>query len=219
MPTYTFTRTRQQVAELVLRKLRVLGAAEAMDAEDAAVVYEALDMRLKELHELGTLWFNVAGASTSVALTGGVATATISPTDFLFPVTMRLVVGTDEQEVAIIGHAEYHGINDKTTQGEPGKVFISGSTCRFWPVPQQNYTAKLTYEAIAADTETGAAVDVPVSMIRSLVEVVAADLVDEFGVPEGKAMRLLAKQPAALRRIRMINQERADTAVVQATYY
>ena len=113
---------------MVLRKLGVLGAGQAAEAEDSEVVFEAMDARLKEMHALGILWWNVAGAATNLTLTAGVATTTIAATDYLYPVTLMLTVGTDQQPVDIIGHSEYQAITNKTDRGEPVKAFFSGTT-------------------------------------------------------------------------------------------
>jgi hypothetical protein len=219
MPTYTFTRTREQLARKVLAKLRALDPRETPTPEDATTVYEAMDLRLKEMHFLGVLWWNVAGATTDVALTGGVATATISAQDFLFPVSMNLRVGTDDSPIEIIGHLEYQAIQSKTSGGEPEKVFVSGSTCYFWPVPQSDYTAKLTYEAIASDTQTSTAPDLRVEAMRAFSVVVAADLVDDFHVPEERAGRLLAEAQAAWKTLKALNAQRVDSSTVEISSY
>lgn len=215
MPTYTFTRTREQLANKVLSKLRLLDPSESPSAEDANTVYEAIDLRLKEMHRLGLLWWNVASAASDVSLTSGQVTATISATDFLFPVTMSLRVSNDDKPLDIIGHREYHAIQTKTESGEPSKVYINGSTCRFWPVPSQNYTAKLTYQAIAADTEASAAPDVRVESMRALSVIVASDLADDFSVEEVRAQRLLAESVEAWKTIRALNAQRVDYPPVE----
>jgi hypothetical protein len=219
MATYAWTLTRENLAARILRKLGVIGGAESPEPEDSATVNEAIDARLKELHALGVLWWNVSGAQTTVTLVGGTATATISPSDYLLPLSMLLVVGTEQQPIRIIGHLQYQAIPDKAKTGEPEVVFIDGVTCRFWPVPASSGSAKLTYQAIAADTEHGTAVDVPAAMLRALSDVVAADLVDEYEPPPQKTARLLAKQPLALRTLRMLKREHVDTAPVEAEYF
>lgn len=220
MPTYSFTRTLPEIVGIVLRKLGALGIDETASAEDKAVVREAVDLRLKELHALGVLWFNVSGAATDLALTSGTATASLSAiTDFLFPVSVKLRVGSDDQGVDIISHREYQAIENKTDRGEPSKVFVSGGTAYFWPVPDANYTAKLTYQAAAEDTTAAGAPDVPASWMRSLAAVVAGDLVDDFDVPEPKASRLMAAQRDALKTIRILNTEPVDSVPVSMSAY
>ena len=219
MATYAWTLTRENLAARTLRKLGVIGGAESPAPEDSATVNEAIDARLKELHTLGVLWWQVSGAQTTVTLVGGTVTASISPTDYLLPLSMMLVVGSEQQPIRIIGHQQYQAIPDKATTGEPEVVFIDGATCRFWPVPNANGSAKLTYQAIAADTEHGVAVDVPAAMLRALSDVVVADLVDEYEPPPQKAARLLQRLPQALRTLRMLKREVTDTAPVEAVYF
>lgn len=219
MATYAWTLTRANLVASILRKLGVLGAGDSVQPDDSAVVTEALDARLKEMHALGVLWWNVSGAQTSLTLVAGTATASIAATDFLYPLTMMLTVGTSEQPIEIIGHRQYQEIPEKTEQGDPACVFIDGATCRFWPVPSTNGTAKLTYHAIAADTESGAAVDVPVSMLRALSEVVAGDLVLEYSPPADRAARLLLARTEGLKTIRMLKREHVDAAVVAPDWF
>jgi hypothetical protein len=204
---------------MVLRKLGAFELGQTPDGESAAIVFEGINLRLKELHELGTLWWQVGGATTDVALVASTVTATITPTDFLFPVSMALRVGTGDQPLEIIGHSAYQAIPDKASTGEPERVYINGSTCRFYPVPSQSYTAKLTYEAIATDLAASTAPDIPVSMMRAFALVVASDLADDFGLPEQKVQRLLAQVPDAMKTLRALNTERVDSTPVTPDYF
>lgn len=216
----SFTRTREQLAQKVLRKLGAIGVGETPSADDAALVYEAMDLRLKELHRLGVLWWKVSGATTDVTLVANTVTASITPTDFLFPVSMALRIGSDDYPMDIIGHREYQAIQDKTTTGEPAKVFIDGSTCRFYPVPKSNYTAKLTYEKIADDTAASTRPDMKVEMLRALSTIVAYDLVDEYDLlSDSQIARLEVQAERALRDIRALNVERVDATQVTPDYY
>ena len=219
MPTYTWTRTKEQVTGMILRKLGILGAQDVAGAEDAAVVDEAINARLKELNALRIMWWNVAGAQTSYAVTGGVATFSITALDYLFPVSLSLVSGTEQRVVEIIDHRRYQAIPNKAQTGDVEMAYFAGATVYMWPVPSASTTAKLTYEAIAEDVATTAAVDVPVGGIRALVDLVAGDLVDEYSTPAGKAARLVAKQEPALKTLRMIAYQRTDTATVEAEYF
>jgi len=220
MATYVFTRTREQLQLLILRKLGALGAADTTAAaEDAAMVNEAMDLRLKELHSLGILWHNVAAATVDLALTSGVSTATISQTDYLFPITLNLRISGDDNKIEIIGHREYHAIQNKTDQGEPEKAYINGTTVTLWPVPDDNYTAKLTYEAISADTATSVAPDIRVDAMRSFALIVASDLADDFGLPEPKIQRLLDQSVGAMRTLKLLNVQRVDTTQVTPDYF
>lgn len=219
MPTYSWTLTLEQFQARVLRKLGVIGSAENPSAEDGALVTEALNARLKELHRLGVMWFNVTPASVPVTVTAGVATATVSATDLLFPVSLMLNVGTTNREVELIGHRQYHAIPDKSSNGEPDRAYLAGSTLYLWPVPQSSGTASLTYQAIAADAVTSEALDIPQSMLRALSSVVAADLVDEFDPPAAKVQTLFVQREEALRTLRALNVERVDSETISTDFF
>lgn len=219
MPTYSFSRTREQFSSDVLQKLGVLRVGGVASGRDFAKVCDALDLRLKELHELGVLWWQVGGAATNVTLTAGVASASIAATDFLYPISMSISIGVDQVPLEIIGHREYQAIEDKASTGEPEKVFFSGSTAYFYPAPQSGYTAKLTYQAIAADSENGQRPDVPIACLKALIDVVAGDLVDDYETPEPKASRLLQKQAIGLQTIRALNSQRVDAGTVSTDYF
>ena len=212
---YSFTRTLPEVRMLVLRKLRYIDNGETPSGDDSAVVDEAVDMRLKELHSLGVLWFNVAGSTSDLTLVAGTATASLSAlTDFLYPVSARLRIGTEDREINIISHRQYQAIENKAESGEPSEMMVSGGVAYFWPTPADDYTVKLTYHAIALDTDGTSAPDLPVSMLRAFVTLVAADCADDFGVPEQRYQRLQAEAEIAEKRLRMLNTERVDTTPV-----
>lgn len=215
MPTYTWSRKREQLAAMVLRKLGAVGIGVTPASEDTAIVYDAMDARLKELHTLGNLWWNVAPAQTSITLTAGAATASIAASDFLYAVTANLVVGNEQKPLEIVSHLQYQAIPNKAQTGEPESVFISGSMAYLWPVPESTGTMRITYEAIAADTQTNTIADIPTAATRAFVLLIVADLVDEFGVPDPAAQRMLSQGKAAERTIRMVAQERVDTATVK----
>jgi hypothetical protein len=220
MPTYTFSRTLDQVRSLVLRKIRYLGRGRTASADDAAIVDEAMDLRLKELHALGVLWWNVSPAVTDLALTASVATKSLSAvTDYLFPVSAALRISGDDIPLEIISHRQYQAIPNKADTGEPEQVHISGGTAYFYPTPDDTYTVKLTYQAIAADTASPDQPDVPVAMLRSFVTLVAADCADDFGVPEQRVMRLKAEAKDAERTLRILNTERVTSTPVEVDYF
>lgn len=218
MTTYSFTRTRGQISRMVLSKLGVVGAGQTPNSDDEELVYEAMDLRLKELHARGALWFSVSGEQASVALTSGVASV-VAASDVLFPITMSIRVGTSDEPVEIIGHRQFQEIPNKADTGTPAKVLFSGGTLRFWPTPDVNYTAKMTYERVAADTEAEAVPDIEVSMVRSFRDILVYDLADDFGAPDSKIVRWKMESVEALRTILALNAEKVDNTPTTAEYF
>jgi len=220
MPTYAFTRTREQMRDMILRKLGEKSDGQAPDAETAEIVYEAMALRLRELHGLGIKWYQVAPSQTTVALVAGTATASLSAvTDFLFPVTAMLTVGTEQREMRIVGHRTYQAIPNKAESGEPELMFTAGGTAYFWPVPNANGSAKITYEAIAADLVTATAPDLPVEMMRAFAILCAADLVPDFNVKPQQAATIYAQVDGAMKTIRALSAERVDTETVSPDWF
>lgn len=220
MATYAFTRTREQMRDMILRKLGVKEAGQTPSSEDAEIVYEAMALRLRSLHRMGIQWYQVAPGESSVAITAGVASVSLSAiTDLLFPVSVMLTVGTDQQEVEIIDHARYQAIPTKTERGEPQFVYITRSTAYMWPVPQSNGTLKLTYEAISADLETGVAPDIPVECMMPFATLVAFDLMTDFDVTQTRQAALTMQVEPSMKTIRALTVERASTGTVAPEWY
>lgn len=220
MPTYTFTRTLEELRTIILRKLNYRGIGDTAGGEEAAIVDEGLNLRLKELHALGVLWFNVAPTPTDITTTPSTASVSLSAvTDFLYPLSMNLRSGTEDRPIEIISHAQYHAITTKDDTGEPEKVFVANGTAYFWPTPDAAYTVKMTYHAIAADVEAATAPDVRQEMMRCLVDIVVMDLVDDFQIPEQRAQRLVGKGMVAERRLMVLNHQKVDAATVQVDYF
>lgn len=212
--SYTYSRTREQLRDMVARKLGVKEAGQNLPPDDAAIILEGIDLRLKELHAMRVMWPGVSGSQTSVAITAGQATATISAVDYGFPLSLMLTVGAQQQPVDMIGHRQFQAIPDKATSGDPAVALIVGSTIRMHPVPRSSGSLKLTYAPIAEDSANGVAVDMPIEMLRPLSIVVAAGLIDDFDVDAAASARLLGQVEQSMREIRALSAQRIDATTV-----
>ena len=216
--TYSFTRTRLQVANLVLGKLDVLAAGGTALSADTDLVFEALDLRLKEIHRLGIVWRKVDPIPLSFTLTADTASASATA-DILFPIRVTVVDGSNDEPVEIISKRQYAGIYNKSQGGTPTKVLWEGpgsaAKFTFWPVQEAATTAKLTYEKFMDDTSHGSAPDVDVAMLRPLSDVVLYDVADFYGVDEQKITRLQKAALMAERQIRALAVERVDYGPVK----
>lgn len=212
--TTSFTRTRTQIAQRVLGKVTGVGTTTAF-SNDMDTVYEAVDLRLKEMHKLGIFWRKVTSVPVTFSLSAGIVSASGGAGDILFPIKMTFSNGTYDDPVRIVGMREYAAIPDKTRTGNPDKALWKGGTeFLFHPVPSANGTAKLLYEKIADDTSAGAAVDVDVSMIRPLMDLVKYDVADDFGVAEQTQVRWKVEATQAEKDIRKLSVQRVDTDAV-----
>lgn len=213
--TTSFNRTRTQIAQRVLGKVIKIGAGAAQSA-DYDTVYEAIDLRLKEIHKLGIFWRKVTTVPVTFSLGASVATASAGAGDILFPIKCTFSNGAIDDPVTIVGMSEYAAIPDKTRTGNPEQVlWKGGSEFIFYPVPSVAGTAKLLYEKIADDTSSGAAIDVDVSMIRPMMDLVKYDVADDYGIAEQTIMRWKAEAKEAERDIRKLSVQRVDSTPVQ----
>ncbi len=212
--TYAFSLTRESLAQNVLGKIQQVRPT-AVDSADMLTVYEAVDLRLKEMHALGMFYRKVPSVPLSFQITNNIISASATA-DILFPIAMMIVDGDREIGVRLIGTREYAEIEDKTSTGVPQTaMWKGGAEFIFNPVPIIDTTAKLTYARYADDTAAGTAPDVDVAMLRSLADLVKYDLVDQFGVPADKAARWEREAAKAERRIRYLSAQRVDPATVQ----
>lgn len=208
--TTSFTRTRTQIAQRVLGKVIAQGATTAASA-DYETVYEAIDLRLKEMHKMGIFWRKVTSVPVTFSLTAGINSASAGGGDILFPIKMTYTNGTNDDPVYIIGATDYAAIEDKTRSGDPEKALWKGGTeFLFYPVPVADGTAKLLYEKIADDTSAGAAIDIDVSMIRCMVDIIKYDVADDYGVGEDKQGRWRVECEKAERDIRKLGAQHVD---------
>ena len=213
--TTAFTRTRTQIASMVLGKLQVIPSGGTPTAADAALVYEALDLRLKEMHRLGIFWRKVTTVPVTFSLSAAVASASAGGGDILFPLKVTFTNGDNDDPVNIIGYREYAAIPDKSRAGNPEKaMWKGGAEFIFYPVPTANGTGKLLYEKITDDTSAGAAVDVDVSMLRWLRDLICYDLGDHYGKPEQTMARFKVEADIADRNIRKLGAPQVDYAPV-----
>ncbi len=161
----TFTRTREQFARMVLRKMKVLASGGSDVSADMDIVYEALDLRLKEMHRRGTFWRKVEERGVGFAVGTVISASTTG--DILFPIAMTLKDGSADEPVSIVGILEWNGISNKTETGTPTRaLWNGGAEFLFHPIPTASASGTLIYQRITDDTSAGTAPDIEVSMLR-----------------------------------------------------
>jgi len=208
--TTSFNLTRTQIAQRVLSKVIKIGAVTAGSA-DADTVYQALDLRLKEMHKLGTFWRKVTTVPVTFSLSQSIATASAGAGEILFPIKITWSNGTNDDPVEIIDRVQYAALEDKVSVGNPEKVmWKGGSEFVFWPVPVADGTAKLLYHKIADDTSAGAVIDIDVAMIRPMMDLIKYDVADDFGVPETTLIRWRQESTKAELDILKLGRQRVD---------
>ena len=212
--TVSFSLTRKQVADRVLSKV-IKVKPTAVVSVDTDTVYQAFDLRLKSMHELGIFWPKVTTVPVTFSLTAGVASASAGNGDILAPIKVTWTNGSLDDPVEIIGYVQYAAIEDKGVTGNPTKVlWKGGSEFVFQPVPSASGTAKLLYEKIVDDTSHGAALDMPIATILALVDIIKYDVADDYGIDEQTIVRWERESVRAQRSIRKLITPTVDYAPV-----
>lgn len=214
----SFNRTRTQIATKVMSKVTQLGVGTVTTA-DADLVYEAIDLRLKEMHKLGVYWRKVNKTPLSFTIPPNVTSASASA-DVLFPISMTVVDSSVDTEVEIIGIMEYAAIENKAKTGTPTKALWNGSAeFIFYPVPTSSTTVKLTYQKITDGSSAGAIIDVDQSMLKSFIDIIAYDVGDDFGVDERKMQRWEVAARRAEINIRALGSQKVALSAVKVENY
>lgn len=215
----SFTRTRTQLAAMVLRKLGILATGGTANSNDQTVIYEAIDLRLKEMHRLGIFWRKVDKVPLNFTLTANTNSASATA-DILFPIAMQVVDGSRDCPVDIIDVRQYAEIYDKAETGTPTKaLWKGGAEFIFWPIPTATTTAKLTYEKIADDSSADAAIDVDVSMLRWMRDIICYDVGDDFNQDAQTMQRFERESIRAELNIRKLNAQRVTYGPVMVDDY
>lgn len=201
-----------EIARRVLGKVAKSAPAVASVASaELDVVYQAINLRLKELHKMGLFWRKVTSVPVLFSLTGGAVSASAGAGDILFPIKITFTNNGEDNPVYLINSNEYAAIADKTTEGNPRMALWKGSSeFLFYPVPSVNGTGKLLYHKIADDTVAGSAIDVEVSMIRCMMDIVKYDVADDYGIPEDIQTRWRADARQAEIDIRKLGSPRTN---------
>lgn len=213
--TTAFSLTRTTIAQRVLSKVTKVPNNQSMASVDAELIYQAIDLRLKEMSKRGSFWRKVTEVPVTFSLTGGTRSASAGAGDILWPLMITFNDGDEDAPVAIVGKTEYASIKDKDREGKPQKALWKGGTeFVFYPVPMDDGTANLLYEKIADDTSAGAAIDVDVAMLRPFVDIIKFDVADDYGMDEGIQRRWQAEARQAEIDIRKLNAQRIDLTPV-----
>ena len=209
--TTSFNMTRTQIANRVLAKVTKVPYNQTMASADAELVYQAIDLRLKEMSKTGTFWRKVTSVPVTFSVGAGVASASAGAGDILWPVAITFTENDEDLPVAIIGKTEYAAIQDKTRDGTPRMAYWAGGTEFFlYPRPPAAGTAKLLYEKIADDTSAGGTIDVDVAMLRPMIDIIKFDVADDYGIDEQTQVRWAREAEKAERDIRKLNAQRID---------
>lgn len=180
---YTMT-ARDMVANAMI-ELGAINSGESPTADEMTDGITRLNSMLKTLQAKGCgLWLE----------TGGTLTITANASSGTLPAGLRdvfgarvAVSGTFERTMAKWGRQEYLSLPNKAASGNPVAFYIDRQrdtlVFNVWPVPTADASIKLDYERIVETvTDASQDVDVPEVWFETIWKMLAARLVNMFGV-------------------------------------
>ena len=215
----TFTRTREQLSDMILRKLGVLGSGTSVSAaaSDTTIVIEAIDLWIKQAHRQGIFWRKTVPRAVNMNIPAVRSASAASIADMLFPISMFVTTNSRDEPVQIISYRDYAAISDKSQAGTPTKAMWNGDVSAgfvVWPVPTTTLSAGIIYQAIATDTSAATAIDVDVAMIPHVKDIIAFNLGDEYDISESTMTRWERAATRAEINIRKLNALRVTPSPV-----
>lgn len=221
--TYDYLSTRNQLCE---RALRIVGTGvppgEAIPADQLLGAVEALNEIVKELqNDHIFLWSVKTLLQTLASSTASYSLASTDP-KVLWIENAYIRQSNVDTPLQQINYAEYLDIANKTQSGVPTHFCTDGNrdpTLYVWPVPTSALSLYMTAVTSLEDWEssTGTA-DFPARFKRALIYTLAADLCDDYNIPEGRANRIEGKAQALMLRAKASDRNRARLQQMNSAY-
>lgn len=206
-----FTLNRLNIITRVLRMVGAIDKGQTSDKKlesDAALalnmILKELDLEFANMHAIQTATFSTVSGQSTYTVADGIPTNIneIKAATYQFS-------GTDERKLDIVSYEKYESFIDKTTQGDPQFVLLtkeiltSTRSLILYPVPQASKNLKIRYWRRLFDCDTpNDDLDMPPEAYSYLTFRLAADMSEEFGVPDAKAVRLDQKAQRLFERLK-----------------
>lgn len=214
-----FTITKRQLLERSYRMVGALRSGESADAakmSDGSIVLNSL-IRELDLKRIG-LWMMKESSFSTIAGTTSYTSANGLPTDILrLESGIYVVSSNDERRLEVSGYLEYDKINDKTTRGDPIKIFLSDEsdlsqrTAKLWPVPDAAKTVRIRYRRRVYDFDNDSDnPDFPGEWFSCLAFLLAAEIVEEYSTDNDKVTRIYNQAQLKLREMKAGSTKSTD---------
>ena len=191
-----FTLTAREVINYALKKLRVLGAGEAADSDQAEDAMRELNLMLKGWQKHESMWRLTEG---TVSLVADDIDYTLSPAPHRI-VDVRYYNGSTYTPLTMLERDRYYALPNRTTAGTPTQVYVdyqrTGATMYVWQPLATVGTETITYTYQRAFEDVDS-LDNDLDVRQSWLEVVgynlAERLIPDYGRTGELAARITAK--------------------------
>lgn len=183
--TTVYTMTAREMVTNAMVELGVINSGETPTADELADGLTRLNSMLKSLQANGCGLWRETGGTLVIPAAAGSGTL---PVDIREVHGARFVFSTTfERTLAQWERAQYNSLPNKTSPGNPNIFYCARQraqiTMYVWPVPTADATIKLDYERIVETvTDASEDVDVPMVWYETIWKMLAARMVNMFGV-------------------------------------
>jgi hypothetical protein len=200
-----FSINARELITQTLRKMAVLGVAQALDADEAEAIRIELNTMLKGWQRSGPhLWKKTEGSVTLLAATASYDMAlTLNPLRIM-SVRYRDTASRDLPMRAFT-RDEYYDLPIKTSAGIPTQYYFDpqrgAPTLYVWPVKATitTETLKVTYQKRIDDIDDIANdIDIPQEHFDVVMYALAERLLDDYGIEGEVAQRIMLRSQALL---------------------
>lgn len=197
--TVTYNLTARKVCDYALKKIGVVGKAQAVGADDMATAIRELEVMLKGWQVDGpNLWRRTTG---SQALTANTASydLTVTTPHRIWSARLRHTDGRDVP-LEMLTADEYDELPLKTSTGTPTSYYYdaqrANGTLYIWPVLASvtTETVRYTYQRRFHDVgDENNDLDIPQEYLHLIGYCLADALLDDYGVADTIANRISAR--------------------------
>jgi hypothetical protein len=200
-----FSINARELITQTLRKMAVLGVAQALDADEAEAIRIELNTMLKGWQRSGPhLWKKTEGSVTLIAATASYDMAlTLNPLRIM-SVRYRDTAARDLPMRAFT-RDEYFDLPIKTSTGIPTRYYFDpqrgAPTLYVWPVKATitTETLKVTYQKRIDDIDDlSNDIDIPQEHFDVLMYALAERLLDDYGIEGEAAQRIMLRSQSLL---------------------
>jgi hypothetical protein len=191
----TWTLTATDIYRGALEICGAVGSGQTASAEDTDICARALDGVLKELPLHGLSWPKISSAATSVAWSSGAPSKVTPPADYFgVPVLKYADANGVLRQLVQIAKPAYEALNATQTAQFPSRFYVAPDNSFYlWPVPTQEPSLKLTYQAIESDAVINQRPDIQQAWLNGFQYWVANEVSQKMGVPPSERQEIAAR--------------------------
>lgn len=220
---FDFINTRDDILRRAFRMVGAISPDESLTQNQTIQGSVALNTTVKEWQTRHIFLWNIISVTASITATQSTSVLSVT-TPVIALESAKLLTGTNSYDpLEIISIDEYKSIVSPSDVGDPVLCALdaaqSSQTLHVWPVPSTTKTIELVCYGRNKDWDAATATgDLPVRFQQALTYSVAAQMGDEYGIPQGERESYRAQAEALLMAARISDRPKESYEFVTGAY-